>query len=550
MNLITSAQDRIKLSVHGEPFRLEEVCTFCRQDRPKISIDSKIAERMQPAVELVAKAVESGESIYGVNTGFGGMVGVSIGKEDAADLQNNLLHFLAAGTGNYLPDHVVRTAMLLRANVLASGYSGVRFEIVQRLLRFIEANAIPCVREHGSIGASGDLVPLSVIGRAITGQGKVHVKLDNRIVTDSEVLDELNLEKLKLLPKEGLAIVNGTTFSAAVAAHAVFDGSNLLALSIAIHAMYAIALGAHDEPFSKFVQECKPHQGQQLIAETVLELLQSSPTLRPENSSRVQDRYSLRCLPQYLGPIAEDILRVRETVQIEMNSISDNPLIDPKEERFYQSGNFLGHGLSMAMDDFRRDMGLLAKHIDVQIALLVTPEFSNGLPSSLQGNEHTKYNMGLKGLQIVGNSLMPLLSWYGNPLVVHYPTHAEQYNQNINGLSWESANLARRSIETLQRYLAVASLFAVQALDLRARAETGRANGRELLGSELRSVYDAICDAIGHDPQGGEPYLDNDTDRWLENDLEELFKDLKQQNGVIEALLPIGQKLGMFFKSN
>ena len=141
------------------------------------------------------------------------------------------------------------------------------------------------------------------------------------------------------------------------------------------------------------------------------------------------------------------------------------------------------------MDDLRRFVGLMAKHLDVQIASLVAPEFSKGLPTSLRGNDRLSYNMGLKGLQITGNSIMPMLTWLGNPLVEHFPTHAEQFNQNVNGLSWGSANLAWKSVELFHRYLPVALIFAVQALDLRAKSSLGHFDGRALLGDLAESVY-------------------------------------------------------------
>ena len=214
----------------------------------------------------------------------------------------------------------------------------------------------------------------------------------------------------------------------------------------------------------------------------------------------VQDRYSLRCLPQYMGPIVEGIARIRKVVETEMNSVSDNPLIDVENNRFYQSGNFLGQYVGIAMDDLRRYIGLMAKHLDVQIATLVAPEFNNGLPASLRGNEQLSYNMGLKGLQITGNSIMPLLTYYGNPIVEHFPTHAEQFNQNINGLSWGSANLAWKSVELFQHYLSVAMIFAVQALDLRAKSNLGHYDGRGMLGSLAVPLYEAVCDAMNCSP--------------------------------------------------
>ena len=291
-------------------------------------------------------------------------------------------------------------------------------------------------------------------------------------------------------------MVNGTSFSAAVAANCVSQSQPLIGLSLAVNAMMMTALNAHTQPFEPFVHQHKPHPGQVWTARQLLSLLgtdssRSTDAIRNEYGNRVQDRYSIRCFPQYFGPIVEGMARMIRTVETEMNSVSDNPLISNEQECFYQSGNFLGQYVGIAMDDLRKLIGLTVKHLDVQIATLVAPEFNQGLPASLRGNEEVAYNMGLKGLQITGNSIQPLLAWYGNPIVDHFPTHAEQFNQNINGLSWSSAHLAWKSVELFQHHLCVSLIFAVQAIDLRCQKQNGHADGRQLLCGELLGLYES-----------------------------------------------------------
>lgn len=208
----------------------------------------------------------------------------------------------------------------------------------------------------------------------------------------------------------------------------------------------------------------------------MLELLADSRLIRDEldgshdyrGQQPIQDRYSLRCLAQFIGPIVEGLTQIVQQIHIEMNAATDNPLIDADRQVSYHGGNFLGQHVGMAMDHLRYYYGLLAKHLDAQIALLVTPEFSNGLPASLIGNRQQCVNMGLKGLQITGNALMPLLLFYGNSLVDRFPTHAEQFNQNINSQGLNAANLARRSMELFQHYIAIALMFGVQAVEMTA----------------------------------------------------------------------------------
>ena len=526
----------------GSPISLDSFARISNsQLKASIAIDDELKLRMASSTEVVANAVDQGEIVYGVTTGFGGMADQAVPCELAAGLQKNLLSFLATGAGSPLNRRHVRGAMLLRANVLLQGYSGIRLEVVERLIEFLQADATPVVRCLGSIGASGDLVPLATIARAITGQSEfVKVEIEGQTLDGSVALRRLKMQPVELLPKEGLALVNGTSFSAAIAANATYEAKKLLTASIGVQAMMLRALLAQSEPFEAFVHNRKPHPGQIWSARTMKRLLEHDLNGKAANkrTAPVQDRYSVRCLPQYLGPIVEGFARIQQTVETEMNAVSDNPLVDPDEERFYQSGNFLGQHLAMAMDDLRRYIGLTAKHLDVQIASLVTAEFS-GLPPSLRGNEQLPYNMGLKGLQISGNSIMPLLVHQGNSLVDHFPTHAEQYNQNINGLSFGAANLAWSSVEMFQQYVAISMQFAIQALDLRAKQLLDHYDGRAMLGANSRPIYEAICHALEIEPTRDQPYLFDDADRWLEQDIERLAASLADDGGLIDSLQPM-----------
>lgn len=496
--------------------------------------------KMRLSVNLVEEAVSRNATIYGVTTGFGGMAGVAVDRDESAASQNNLLAFLASGAGEPIDRRHVKTAMLLRANVLSQGCSGVRFEIVDRLLRFLHSDVTPVVRELGSIGASGDLVPLAVIARAITGQARsAKVQIGDRNCDARVALSELGMEPIKLLPKEGLAIVNGTSFSSAIAANSLYESRSLMGLAFATQAMILQALQVQEEPFEEFVQQKKPHLGQKWSAAIMRRLLREGRSYANGKPLHVQDRYSLRCFPQYMGAIVEGLARVQSVIETEMNAVSDNPLIDTERGQFFQSGNFLGQYVALAMDDLRRYIGLMAKHLDVQVAMLVTPEFNGGLPASLLGNEHVAYNMGLKGLQITGNSIMPMLTWYANPTVEHFPTHAEQFNQNINGLSWGSANLAWKSVELFQHYLSTSLIFALQALDLRAKSALGHYDGRGLLGSLLTPLYDATYSAIGCSPGKNQPLVFDDLDQSLEDYLASLHSEISNHGSLVGALDPI-----------
>ncbi|MGL5793114.1 MAG: aromatic amino acid lyase, partial [Waterburya sp.] len=220
----------------------------------------------------------------------------------------------------------------------------------------------------------------------------------------------------------------------------------------------------------------------------------------------------------------------------EMNSVTDNPLIDVANQASYHGGNFLGQYIGTGMDSLRYHLGLLAKHLDTQIALLVAPEFNNGLSPSLTGNTENPVNMGLKGLQIVGNSIMPLLTFYGNSLADRFPTHAEQFNQNINSQGFASANLARRSLDIFQEYLAISLMFGVQAVDLRTYLIAQHYDASVCLSPQTRKLYLAIREVIGQPPSADKPYIWNDREQPLDEHIAKIVADIKAEGVIVQAI--------------
>jgi len=463
------------------------------------------------------------------------MAHVTIDAEDASALQNNLIWFLNSGAGNKLPVEDVRASMLLRANSHMHGASGIRLEIIRRMAIFLNARVTPHVREFGSIGASGDLVPLAQITGALTGAGaNFKVDFDGKEMSSLLALRKLGLPRLSLRAKEGLAMVNGTSVMTGIAANCAYDAHVLLALAMGVQALMLQALSATNQSFHPFVHSLKPHPGQKWAAAQMLRLLDGSQFIRNELDGKhdwrdgdlIQDRYSLRCLPQYVGPIVDGLRQVSGQIEVEMNSATDNPLIDSRNGVSYHGGNFLGQYVGVAMDQLRYHLGLLAKHLDVQMACLVTPAFSNGLPASLVGNPAKKINMGTKGLQLCANSMMPLLSFYGNSLVPHFPTHAEQFNQNVNSMGFGSANLARQTIRIFEQYMAVSVMVAVQAIDLRAYQQAGTYDPRNLLSPATLGLYEAARQVVGKPASNVKSYLWNDADQALDQHIAKLAADI------------------------
>jgi phenylalanine ammonia-lyase len=539
------------VTITGDDLTIEQISAVARGARVEITSDPAVLDRVERSRTVIRDALARGEPIYGVSTLFGGMADRHVETDLLVEVQRLALWQHKTAAGPRLPEPDVRAAMLLRANSLLKGASGIRLEIIERFAAFLNAGASPHVYQRGSIGASGDLVPLSYIAGALLG-------LDRSFLVDHEgetldaltALERLGLSPLELEPKEGLALNNGTGASTGVAANAVDRAIDLVAVGLAVHALAAQALLATDQSFMPYVHAAKPHPGQVWAAATMARLVEGSKVIRSEAAGSrahragelLQDRYSLRCLPQFAGPIVDGIAVVRRQIEVEANSANDNPLIDPDSGEIFHTGNFLAQYTGVAMDQLRYLLGLAAKHLDVQIALLMAPEFSHGLSPSLVGNT-AGVNVGLKSLQVTGNSLTPLLEFYGQSIVERFPTHAEQFNQNVNSQAMSSANLARDALDVFTHFLAVALFCCVQAVELRAKLSDGSYDARAVLSPETQAVYVAARAAASGPPSAGRPLLWNDMDQIVQPMLEGLIAALDKDGPILQATASVSESL-------
>jgi phenylalanine ammonia-lyase len=540
------------ITISGCGLTISDIAAVANGAPVTLSADADVLSRIERSRAIIQNAVAKGEQIYGVTTLFGGMADQYVGPDLLVDVQRLALWQHKSTTGPRLPDTDVRAAMLLRANSLMKGASGIRLEIIERFATFLNAGAHPHMFQRGSIGASGDLVPLSYIAGAILGLDKAYLVDHQGETLDSHaMLARLGLEPLELEPKEGLALNNGTGACTGVAANACARALDLASLALGIHALYAQALLSTDQSFHPFIHHVKPHPGQVWTAQQMAALVKGSKVIRNEaagdrgerTGKLIQDRYSLRCLPQFLGPVIDGLVNAARQIEVEANCANDNPLIDPDSGEILHTGNFLAQYTGVAMDQLRYFIGLLAKHIDTQIALLMTPEFSYGLNPSLVGNMDAGINVGLKSLQIGGNSMMPLISFYGQSIVDRFPTHAEQFNQNINSQAMNSANLARETLDVLEHYLSVALICGVQAVELRAKLVADSYDARSILSPETAALYSAGRNAALGPPDGSRPLHWNDLDEFIQPKVEGVLADVHSRGGVLTAISSVRDAL-------
>jgi phenylalanine ammonia-lyase len=457
------------------------------------------------------------------------------------------------GTGNLLPQADVRASILVRMNSHLQGASGIRMSMIERMGTFLNEGATPQVREFASIGASGDLSPLSYITACLIGLDESwKVDYDGEVLGAQTVLKKLGLEREELGPKEGLAMVNGTSVMTGIAAGVVYDTRNLLALAFGAHSLLFQGLGATNQSFHPFIHEHKPLPGQMASAKVMLDLLSGSKLIADELEGQhefrggdepIQDRYSLRCLPQYMGPIIDGLRLIGQQVEMEINSATDNPLVDEARGNTYHGGNFLGQYIGVSMDQLRYHIGMLAKHLDVQIAMAVMPAFNNGLSAMLVGNTERPINGGLQSLQICGNCIMPQLMFFGNPLTPHYPTHAEGFNQNINSQGFGSANLSRRSVEIFQQYMAISLLFGVQAAELRTHKVLGHYDASQSLSQASLPLYAAIYEVIGRQFSAEQALIWNDYEQAMDAYIAAITEDIRQGGKIVRAVAGVREAL-------
>ena len=497
MATLTSSPAAISIST--ENLTLDEIVAVARGgQKVGLSRDAEFRRRIELGRETLTRKLAEGEAIYGVNTGFGGNACYVIPGEDLAHHQQNLIEFMACGVGEPLAEEAVRAAILLRANALARGLSGVRLVVIERLLDLLNRGITPVVPRFGSVGASGDLCPSAYIARVMCGRGDVMYRGER--VKAADALWCERLEPLTIEAKEGLALLNGTTVMTGIAALVVDEATYLFHLSLGAIAMAVEALRSSPDYFHPVIHMAKHHPGQIGVAEMLNSMLYDSKLAVPLDEIRhrveraerradethdvvkapetIQSPYSLRSAPQGLGPMLETLRQAREVIEREANSVNDNPLIDPGSNHVYHTGNFYGAHIARAMDGLKLDLANLANWLHSVMALVMDGRFSNGLPNSL--SPHPGLYQGFKGMQIAHTSLAAAIRHWAAPSMIHtLPT--EQFNQDVVSLGTLAAETAMDVTRLERNLVAITLLSMAQAVDLR--------QGGGQLGAGTRPIY-------------------------------------------------------------
>lgn len=466
--------------VDGEGLTIADVVAVAREGRPTV-LATEASAAMEASQALVAQIVARGDTVYGINTGFGDLARVAIPPAQLDQLQRNLLRSHAAGVGPALPRDVVRAMLLLRANALAKGYSGVRPIVAQRLLDLLHAGVTPVVPAQGSVGASGDLAPLAHLALVLLGEGRATVDGVAGVLPGDEALSRAGFEPLTLVAKEGLALINGTQQMAAIGLLALHDAEGLLETAEVAAAASLEALRGTDTPFDPRIAATRPHPGQGRVAARLRALLRGSEILpsHRHDDPRVQDPYSLRCTPQVLGASWDALAFVRRTLEIEINSATDNPLCFPeaatdgqgdRRGRVLSGGNFHGQPVALALDLLKLAVAEAASLSERRTYLLLDPARS-GLPPFLAADPGL--DSGFMAAHYSAAALVSENKGLAHPASVDsLPTSAGMEDHVSMGPL--AARGAARIVENATRVLAIEILCAGQGIAYRAPLRPGR----------------------------------------------------------------------------
>jgi len=450
--------------VGQEPLSIEQLTSLARSEsRVALAGDSDYRERLRASADFVEKSHRDGTEVYGVTTGVGSSVENFIPESLRDEMSLNLLRFHGVGTGRILDEEETASVLVARIASLARGYSGVRVALLERLCELLNRRMLPRIPAEGSVGASGDLTPLSYLASSLVGEREV--SLEGEVMSAAEAHTALGLEPMTLKQKESLAIMNGTSVMTGLACLAYERARALATLASSITAMTSEAIHGNPEHFDDRIFALKPHPGPRACAAFINEHLAS----RPEHEvARLQDRYSLRCAPHVIGVLVDALGPGRTTLEIELNSVNDNPIVDVEEGEVLHGGNFYGGHICFTMDGLKNAIANIADLLDRQLVLLCSPDTSDGLPANLvavEGPERLAHH-GFKAMQISASALCAEALKLTMPASV-FSRSTESHNQDKVSMGTIAARDCLRVLELTETVAAIVLLADCQAVDLR-----------------------------------------------------------------------------------
>ncbi|MGH8427303.1 MAG: HAL/PAL/TAL family ammonia-lyase [Gammaproteobacteria bacterium] len=446
----------------------------------RLSDNPDFVHRIEAGAAAIAEALADGRPIYGVTTGYGDSCNTIVPPTLLAELPVQISRYHGCGLGRHFDPASTRVILLARLVSLAHGYSGVRIEVLQRLAELITNDILPLIPEEGSVGASGDLTPLSYVVAALIGEREVSYR-DQRM-SAAEALTAVGIAPLTLAPKEGLALMNGTAVMSALAALAWLRADYLARLAARISALATLAMRGNAEHFRAELFAAKPHPGQARIAALIHDDLTANG--EHDQPARIQDRYSIRCAPHVIGVLADALPWMRTQLETELNSANDNPLVNPDTGEIYHGGHFYGGHVAFVADALKTAVANVADLLDRQLALMVDTHYNHGLPRNLSGvkGERSALNHGFKAVQIA------VSAWTAEALKLTMPASVfsrstECHNQDKVSMGTIAARDALRVLE-LTEQVAVACLYAA----CQATALAERDNGFALRAPALAAL--------------------------------------------------------------
>lgn len=483
----------------------------------QLSDEASFVERINRGADFLKAKLSEDGIIYGVTTGFGDSCDVGVSRALAEDMPRHLYTFHGCGTGELLSIELARMVLSVRLNSLCQGVSGVRYVLLEQLAQLLKHDIIPLIPEEGSVGASGDLTPLSYVAAVLCGEREVYFK--GEICDARTALETAGMTPLTLKPKEGLAIMNGTAVMTAMAVEAYQRAQYLSQLCARITALATLGLGSNHAHFDEFLFSVKPHPGQNQIAGWIRQDLPEQSAVF--DSGRLQERYSIRCAPHVIGVLQDVLPWYKQTIENEINSANDNPIINGDEETIHHGGHFYGGHIAFVMDAMKNNIANLADLLDRQMALMVDVKFNHGLPRNLTGApaENQAINHGFKAVQIACSA------WTAEALKLTMPASVfsrstESHNQDKVSMGTIAARDCLRVLTLTEQTAAAVLMACSQAIHL--RIKQGEINP-DNLPSQLATFLNSIQEQV--------PPLTQD--RRLDHEINRLAEHIKRQNWSI-----------------